>query len=177
MFEHKHKLMPMLKVALEMEQKGKNFYEKAIADTTNPLGREIFGGLLGDELVHIDRIKSIYSVIESGKEWSDEWTTFKSDEKDLNSLFCELVKEHRHSIKADTNDIEAIDIGIDFEQKSVSFYEDHFKQATDPNEKMFLEKMVGEEKGHYELLVDMKFYLTDPAAWFEESEKISLDGA
>jgi rubrerythrin len=177
MSQHKELVMPMLRIALEMEERGKQLYEMAIVNTKNPLGKEIFGGLLGDELVHIDRIKAIYAAIEEGKEWSDKWTSFRTDRKDLNSIFRKLAKEHRDNIKAYTGDIDALDLGIDFEQKSVRFYEEHLKQAEDPREKLFIERMVAEEKKHYDILVDVKFYLTDPSAWFEEYEKISLDGA
>ncbi len=37
--------------------------------------------------------------------------------------------------------------------------------------------MIGEERGHYLMLSDLNFYLTDPEAWFAEKEHHSLDGA
>lgn len=50
----------MLKTALEMEEKGFNFYEQTIKTCKNPLGTEIFTTLRNDELLHKDRIKAIY---------------------------------------------------------------------------------------------------------------------
>lgn len=50
----------------------------------------------------------------------------------------------------------------------------HLNKATDPIEREFTEQMMIEEKGHYNLLVDMKYYLTDPDNWFAGQEKISI---
>ncbi len=173
MAQHKEITMPMLEIALEMEEEGKVFYEEAITKTDNPLGRQVFGGLLGDELVHIERINAIYSSLEAGREFSDKWTSFRTDHKDLESLLHEVAKEHERVVKADTGDMEALNLGMDFERKSIDFYEDHLRKASDPKEISFIERMVSEEKGHYELLEDMKDYLQDPAAWRKTIEKIS----
>lgn len=167
----------MLSIALEMEIKGKAFYEKAIKTCGNPLGREIFSTLMQDEVIHVERIKSIYATVETGKGWDDAWTRFHADHAEVQPLFRELAVRHGANIKAETSDLEALEIGIDFERKSVEFYEQHATQATDPQEKRFIEKMIGEEKGHYAVLADLKYYLSDPTAWFAERERSGYDGA
>ncbi|MCU0580097.1 MAG: hypothetical protein MUF69_11240, partial [Desulfobacterota bacterium] len=53
----------MLCAALELEEKGKAFYEKAQAASRNPLGREIFRTLVKDEIVHRQRIQTIYDSL------------------------------------------------------------------------------------------------------------------
>jgi rubrerythrin len=167
----------MLAIALEMEQKGKAFYEKAIAESGNPLGREIFGTLRADEIVHVDRIKAIYSEVEGGGSFSDGWSRFKQAHAELTPIFRDLARRHGANITAATTDIEALDIGIDFERKSVSFYEEQIPRAEGESERRFLERMVAEEKGHEAVLVDMRQYLSNPSAWFAEHERSGLDGA
>jgi rubrerythrin len=167
----------MLKVALEMEDRGKIFYDEAVAKCTSDVGRDIFRMLRDDELVHMDRIRTIYTSLEGGKGWTTEWKSLQFDHKDLGQLFRDMAQKHGKNIKADTSDMEAIEVGLDFEQKSIRFYEDQLKGAEQAAEREFIERMVGEERMHYFTLKDMKLYLTDPSAWFIEAERHGLDGA
>jgi rubrerythrin len=160
----------MLKIALEIEEEGMSFYEEAIFKTKNPLALEIFGGLKADEDVHIERIKSIYTALEGEGSWSDDWTKLESNHDGLIPLFHELTRKHGKGITADTDDIEALDIGIELEEKSVKVYEDYLVQATDPHEKLFTERMLYEEKNHHAILMDMKSYLTNPDGWFADKK-------
>jgi len=68
-------------------------------------------------------------------------------------------------------------VGIDFEMRAITFYQEHLEQATDPLEREFIEQLITEEKSHHTALSDMKLYLSDPAAWFGEQERLGLDGA
>ncbi|MFH1438731.1 MAG: hypothetical protein ABIJ56_23680, partial [Pseudomonadota bacterium] len=119
----------------------------------------------------------IYGSLEGGGSWTGEWKTMKAGGGSIKTMFRALAGEHGRNIQADTTDIEALDVGIDFETKSIEFYQDHLKTASDPQEHGFLEAMVDEEKSHHALLVDMKYYLTDPDHWFAEQEKPHIDGA
>jgi len=169
--------LEMLSTALEMEREGKTFYEKAVTTCQNELGREIFRMLMKDELLHMDRIGKIYQSLKGGKAWSGEWKSIEPDHKDLRVLFREMASAHGTKITPKTSDLEALDVGIDFESRSVEFYQDHLAKAKDPLEREFIEQMVTEEKSHHAALSDMKSYLSDPAAWFLEQEHPGLDGA
>jgi rubrerythrin len=167
----------MLATALEMETRGMEFYEKAMKTCTNRVGREIFTKLRDDEVVHQDRIRKIHASLREGQAWNDEWKKMPAEGRSLSPIFRELAKKEGSKIRGETSDIEALDIGITFETKSVEYYQDHLKGAEDPLEREFLEQMILEEKSHYDLLVDMKYYLTDPDNWFAEKERIHMDGA
>ena len=177
MSETSKETLAMLSIALEMEKKGKDFYVKAVEKSANKLARDMFTKLRDDEDVHVERILSIHGSLEGGGPWTGEWKTKEAGGGSINTMFRELAREHGKTIKAETTDIEALDVGIDFETKSIEFYQDHLKTASDPLEREFLERMMDEEKSHHELLVDMKYYLTDPAGWFAEQEKPHIDGA
>lgn len=168
--------MAMLTTALEMESKGKEFYGKALKTSHNPLGQKIFTMLQKDEDVHIQRIQAIYTQLKGQHAWTDAWKTMTVGHEDLGKVFRELAAAHGQNIKADTGDLEALDVGIDFEFKSVRFYEDQLKVAEDRLEKEFIQHMIAEEKGHHTALSDMKHFLGDPAAWFREQERSAFDG-
>lgn len=167
----------MLSTALEMERKGKAFYDEAIATCHNAVGREMFRMLMKDEVVHMDRILKIYEALKAGRAWSDEWKSLKPDHKDLRVLFKEMVSNHGTRITSKTSDLEALDVGIDFESRAISFYQEHLEKTTDSLEREFIEQIINEEKSHHAALSDMKLYLSEPAAWFGEQEHPGLDGA
>ena len=100
-----------------------------------------------------------------------------TEKKGITQLFKGMAAAHGPSIKADTSDLEALDVGIDLENRAVAFYEGHLAKARDPMEREFIERMVAEERFHHSALVDMKAYLVDPTAWFTEREHHGLDGA
>jgi rubrerythrin len=169
--------MRMCATALEMEERGKVFYQKAERTCQNNPGKETFRMLKEQEIVHISRIKKIYASLEKGLGFPEDWTELKIEHKDLVAFFKDLAKKHNSGMKGEASDLEAVETGIDLEQSAIKFYEDHLKKATDPKERRFIDRMILEEKGHYTTLNDMKFYLTDPAAWFQEKEHGGLDGA
>jgi rubrerythrin len=167
----------MLDTAMEMEEKGKAFYEKAVKTCGNFQCKEIFSSLMKDEVLHQSRIKRIHDTLTAQKCWTRDWEAIKGFKEDLNSLFRNLASQERGKIKAETTDLEALDIGLDFESASVKFYQEHRTKTTDPIEAAFLDQMVQEEKGHWKALNDIRYYLTDPEGWFMEKERAGLDGA
>lgn len=176
MKEDLQRAMKMLSTALEMEERGKAFYQRAVSTCKNDMGKEIFQTLMEDEDVHMVRIRSIYETLNGKQAWSEEWKELKTKHVDLGDLFRTMAKKHGPKIIADTSDLEALDTGIDFEIRSIEFYEKQLTKAIAPLEQEFIRKMVAEEKGHHAALTDMKFYLSDPAGWFRETERGGLDG-
>ena len=83
---------------------------------------------------------------------------------------------HGKNITANTSDLEALDMGIDLESRSITFYKENLTKAQDSLEREFIEEMIGEENSHHAVLSDMKLYLSDPAGWFFEHEHTGLDG-
>jgi rubrerythrin len=167
----------MLATALEMEEKGKAFYQQAVNTCRNPQCKEIFSALVKDETLHQSRIKQIHATLTSGKCWTRDWESIKGFSEDLGLLFKNLANRERKRIKPETTDLEAVDIGLDFESASVKFYQEHRARTAVPLEAAFLDQMILEEKGHWSALKDTRYYLTDPEGWFMEKERAGLDGA
>ena len=53
---------------------------------------------------------------------------------------------------------------------------DKLPKAGSVPERRFLQELVWEEQDHHQSLADLKFYLTDPAGWFNEKEHLAMDG-
>lgn len=169
--------LAMLDKALEMEKKGKDFYEKAAASCKNEIGREVFQTLRRDEDIHIARIVDIYNALAKGSAWNAEWKVHSFSHGDLSVFFTDLARKHDAHTTADAGDLAALEIGIDFELGSVAFYEHALTASKDAIERDFIGRMIVEEKTHHTILEDAKLYLTDPSSWFREHERGGLDGA
>jgi rubrerythrin len=165
----------MLSTALDLEKKGRAFYQRAGKKCRDQKCRDIFKMLADLELEHIERIEKIYDSLSSGEGWCD-WDE-AGKHPDLGQVFRKLTMRHGADIKADSTDIEALDTGLGLEEESIKFYQQAAKKAADKEEKQFLKAMIAEEKMHHQGLADMRLYLQNPAAYFNEMEKPSLDGA
>ena len=168
--------LQMLSEALQLEKKGEEFYKQAVATCQNDLGREIFRMLMKEEGLHMDRILKIYNSLKEGQTWSEDWKSMKSDHKDLRVLFREMASEHGTKITVNTIDLDALNVGIDLEWRSIAFYKKNLTKAQDSIERDFIEQMIREENSHHAVLSDMKLYLADPTGWFFEHEHTGLDG-
>jgi len=179
MTDTSERALQMLQTALTMEEKGHDFYQTALKSCQNPAGVEIFRMLAQDEVHHTRIIQKIYAKVSGGSDYAAELEEMERERKksDLGAFFRAVADKHGSDIHAETSDLEALEIGLDFERKAVDFYTQHLAQATDPLEKRFLEEMVAEERSHVQLVADTKAYLENPADWFEEHEKPLLDGA
>jgi rubrerythrin len=166
----------MYLAALDMEEKGESFYEKTAKASKTELGKKLFKMLAEDELVHMARVKVIYGALKKGEEWGLKWKKLKIKHPDIKDVFKKLAAKNKDKTRSKATDLDAIEVGLDLEQRSIDFYRDNLAKSRDDLEKQFLDQMIVEEKTHHFLLADMKFYLTAPDAWYIEHEKHSLDG-
>ena len=169
------KLLDILKTALTMEEKGYAFYNQAVNRSSNPLGQAMFGRLRDDELVHMERIKTIVEGFSKGTDWKVDYDKLPSQPQPTVEMFRSLARAHSRNLKPDSGDVEAIEVGLDFETKAVKFYEEHLAQAQDPLEREFILRMIEEEKDHRETCLELKRFYADPAAFFLELEHPHLD--
>jgi len=179
MTESSERALKMLSTALEMEEKGHHFYQNALSNCQNPAGVEIFRMLAQDEVHHTRIIQRIFEKVSGGADYAADLDELQAErgQEDLGVFFREVADRHGKDIHAETTDLEALEVGLDFERKAVDFYTKQLELATDPLERRFLEEMIAEERSHVQLVSDTQAYLSDPAVWFEEHEKPLLDGA
>ncbi len=168
-------LLKILEIALTMEEKGYSFYNKVVNTSQNPLGKAMFGRLRDDELVHMERIKAIIAGLSGGKDWKPDYDALPTRGQSTSEMFRDLAKNHAAELTPDADDVEAINVGLDFEAKAVRFYEEHLKDAQDALEREFIQKMIVEEKDHHATCLELKRFYADPAAYFVETEHPHLD--
>jgi len=165
-------LLKILEIALTMEEKGYSFYNKVVNTSSNPLGKAMFGRLRDDELVHMERIKTIIAGLSGGSAWKINYDALPTRAQTTVELFRDLARAHAQELTPEADDVEAINVALDFEAKAVKFYEEHLRDALDPLEQEFIRKMIVEEQDHHATCLELKrFY----AEFFVELEHPHMD--
>lgn len=177
MTEGQDRSLRMLATALEKEERGREMYRKAESDCANKLAKEILHMLMIQEGVHITRIKAIYDLLQQGRPWSEDWKSYRQENENLEELFRARAQKFGQQSRAAETDLQALDMGLEFEQGAIDFFSKELQGAADPIEREFIEAMIREERSHYSSLADIKLYLSDPEAWYTEMEHHVLDGA
>jgi hypothetical protein len=127
-------------------------------------------------VTHIARFKQIHKAVEAGKGFPEDWKQHPAGHESMEALFTRLADTYGKNVKPDTGEIEAIDIALDLELKSASYYMEKLPKAGSVIERRFLQELVLEEQDHHQALSDLRFYLTDTAGWFQEKEHLMMDG-
>ena len=166
----------VLKLAVQTEVEGKEFYQKASQKSSSKLAKELFQQLAKEEDIHRRKFEEIYEALKKGQNWPDVVAPSEKGKK-LKSLFAEATKALGSKIKAAGSELEAIKTAMDMEIKSYNLYHSRSEESTIPVEKRFYEALAGEERGHHLALLDSYEYLSDPAGYFTKTEHWSLDGA
>jgi rubrerythrin len=176
MSHENEQMLDLLCAALEMKEKKITLYEDALKVCPDQVGKETFRMLRDAELEHAKQIQEAHEELKKGKSWADA-CKFIPEQEDLKKAFRKIAAEYKDVIKACGDDVFAVETGMKLEDASVQYFSDRLKVARDSLERQFLEDLVNEERVHFMLLADLKFYYSDPEAWFMEKGKARLDGA
>ena len=170
-----NKTLEALRIAIQMEIDGKEYYLKASQESSSELGKKLLESLAKEEDTHRQKFEEIYSAIRSKKAWPT--TDFQPDGgKRLRTIFARATKEMGSSIKSLATESEAIQTAMDMENKTYDFYKSQGENATYDVERDFYVTLAAEEREHHLVLLDYYEYLKDPAGWFVRKEHPSLDG-
>ena len=171
------KLMEMMCAALEIKEKMKTLYDEAAGKCSDEVGIETFRMLRKMEQGHLDRINGIYTELTKGKADLDSCRFYDFDTADKKEVLRRIAREKKFVGKACLDDVAAIESGMELENKSINFFTDNLKLATTSIEREFLNYMIAEERSHYIILSDLRFYYVDPGHWLMEKGRTGLDGA
>ncbi|MFC2035628.1 ferritin family protein [Chloroflexota bacterium] len=168
------KTLEGLKIAVQMEIDGKEYYLKASQNSSNELGKKLLASLAIAEDIHRQRFKEIYDTIRNKKAWPV--TDFQPDSgKRLRTIFTTATEEIGTTIKTFDMELDAVQTAMDMESRTYDFYQNQDKRATNDAERYFYQAVATEERQHYLALLDYYEYLKDPAGWFVQKEHPSLD--
>jgi rubrerythrin len=165
-----------LEIALNNESKERDFYLKHAERSRNLLGKQMFASIAADEDEHYKRILGLHKKLISDGRWP-ETVPIEVKGTEVKAVLQKIVDAVNTSSKADTDDIEAVKVAVDFETKGEMFYSKLAREVENPMEKKFYEFLAGIEREHRLSLEDTYEYFKDPAGWYRVKEKLHVDGA
>lgn len=170
-------LLEVMCTAVEIKEKMKAFYADAAGKCGDPVGTETFEMLRDMEQKHLDRLNAIYADLAKGSGDLDACRFYDFEALGRSEVMHKLKQKREGISKACLDDVAAIESGMELENKGIDFFLDKLKEASGPLEREFLNHMIAEERSHYILLADLRFYYIDTEHWFMEKAKTGLDGA
>ena len=177
MARRQSQVMEMLCAAIEMEEKEHTFFKAAADECPNELGKEVFLAILKGESGQKEGIQKIKAAIETNGKWPDTCTLYERKQMDVREMFFGLAQKYCKTITEGASVTDALEVGIGIESAAMDFYARHLESATDSHERIFLGRMLEEERAHHGILLDMQYYYQDPGGFFMEKEHRGLDGA
>lgn len=163
-----HVLGP-LRVALRLEQEGKQFFAEAAGKVTGKAARQTFEFLAAEEDKHIRRIQEFYRTLEQ----SEGRVIPDSEESDADTrmvAFNNRLAELRDEIKATLSDIDAYRMALKFENGAEEFYARQVAESSDPRIQKFFVWLINEESMHARVLNSCIQFANDPAGWFNSRQ-------
>lgn len=164
-----------LSASIEMEEKGYAFYKETASKARDPLAREIFNFLAGEEMHHIEAIKGFYDDYIAGKAQDAERLIKRindSKSRAITELFSILTKD----VPIEGGELDAYNFAIDFERKGEAFYKKAEAEAIDADAKKLYGFLVGEERKHFKIAESCLLYFENPAEFFHQREQWAVDG-
>jgi len=170
------KAFEALQAAIKFEEDGRVFFLAANQKTEEKFGKSIFLSLADAELDHIQRIKAIYDSLSKMGEWPDTPSLF-TPKRPIKNIFEEAKEQIDQNVRPKTGEMEAVKLGIQYEEKGLKLYTDLSQAAPHWLEKKFYTQLGNEERGHMLILKDIEAYYDDPVHWFSAKERSHWDGA
>jgi len=153
MVTEQDKTLEGLRLAVQMEIDGKEYYLKASESSNNQMGKKLFRTLAAEEDTHRQKFEGIYRNIQNKKAWPE--TDFQPDGgKRLRTIFAKESEEMGAKVTAQSTELDAIRIAMDMENKSHDLYKRLSQEATQDAEKDFYQTVAGEEREHHLVLLD-----------------------
>jgi rubrerythrin len=142
-----------LNLAIELEQKGHDYYQENAAKTNNPMAK-------------LDHIKTIKKIA-AGKDVENievQKSNVEENVKEVFESFSDKEKEDWEEI-----DEQVYKHALELEQDIYDLYA-KLADQTEGKEKEFFEALMTEENNHYESIQNTLYYLTENSQWLDEEE-------
>ena len=170
-------LLEIMCAAIEIKEKMKTLYADAAGKCNDSVGTETFEILRDMEQKHLERLRAIYADLAKGANDLDSCMFYDFGSLNRSKVAKKIRQTGEGLSKACLDDVAAIESGMELENSSIDFFLDKLKAASAPVEREFLNNMIAEERSHYIMLADLRFYYIDTEHWFMEKAKTGLDGA
>ena len=139
-----------LRIAMEMERRGEDFYRKSARISKNPATVAVLNQLADDEALHRAEFERLLNGVTFSDEAYDQETNAYLSAIAADVVFSEgLMALKQHGFDSPQGaPLEA----IQSEKDSVLFYSELAAKAADDNARRIFDEIIRQEKGHMRLL-------------------------
>lgn len=155
-------------IAIQMEMDGIRLYSDLAEKTLHPMGKAMFKSFVEDERMHARRLRALLPSEEEPIEIKEKEDI--SPRERLVSVFREMGDEIKKKVTPCTNDIDAVRLAMEIEEKGIKFYEQAGKEAANEREYETFHFLAMEEKTHLNILQNTLEYLENMELWEAEKE-------
>lgn len=154
-----------LRQAMDLEQRGNQFYLEAAKRTKDPRGKEMFRSLARDEVMHLNTVQRQYEALSRGEDWLP-LTGAPERPVDLEKPLLPPDRETLdRTIRAEASDIDALHFALQFENDAYDLYRKAAAETADPVGRKMYEWLNDAELTHFSLLMLNYEYLTRVGHW------------
>ena len=163
-------LSAVVDTARKTEMDGRKFYARTAEKTQNPLAKKMFESLVVAEGHHLKLIDDLARGEFEAPDYNYDFS------RSLTTVFSEVGGDVKPLAGSTPDDIEALDIAIDLEDKAMAFYRQYAETGVGDQVRAFCKRMYAEEEDHWRILQSTKDYLGDTGNWYMAQEGWSFDG-
>jgi rubrerythrin len=154
----------ILKSAILLEIRGKDFYEKAAESAENQTVKEFFQKMADDEAAHIQILSDQFKAYQSEGNFVG-WRERAASDYVADTV---LNNELKQRISASGFESAAISAAMGMEERAIKLYSQRAKTATDSEEKALYQWLAEWETSHLESLAKIERELTE-SIWNDNS--------
>lgn len=152
----------IIKIAMEEEKDGIEFYKTLLEKNFSPEVKEIFSRLLNEEEKHwVAFENNLLPAFKNGKVDLEDEDMVVTYLKRLKRSGIFQAGEEIENLKEDlTTEVEAILVGLDIEKKSIAFYNKIIEVMPESEGKEAIKKLIAEEEEHVKILRKLQADIT-----------------
>jgi len=144
------KALEGLKIAMQTELNGIEFYRLAAEKTEDKKGKEVFKSLAEDEIKHFNELKKQYEHLLKDKNWFSEIDLGRPSQFESESpIFTPELKDR---IKDKHFEMSALSIGALLETNSIDFYRRMKEESDESIAKELFKQLQNWEEKHLEAI-------------------------
>ena len=137
-----------LGMAMTNERHGLHFYQHALEATGDPVTREVFSRLAGEEQEHLHELQREFDALRQSHPWlDDEPALLQFDDERLESIFPK-GREHIRQLVRSAGPTEALQAAMDAERRSYEFFRHYANQVDQPQGRALFEQFARDEERH-----------------------------
>ncbi len=161
--------MNAIEISIKMETDAIAYYSEAAKKTSHPVGKKMFLSIINDEKRHLKMLEDLFKGLA---------ITVKdvSPMENVKTVFEKHRSEMSERVQATTDEMAALKEAMEMEKEGIQFYTKAAAEAKTEKEKALFERLIEEEKQHYEIFSNTHFFMSDTGSWYMWEEHTIVEG-